>query len=158
GRYRVQLLLYAALVRDLGPTPTAAQVRPLGRMPRFVPVTDEAIDEAVLSARADMATYNEAVRSGAVLTLARPSESACQWCEFLIDCPAIWSDPTVDLGKIKNLEGKVIQLQSDQPERLALRLETANGADTVLVTGLSAIRAPALADVAIGDWIRIVGL
>jgi hypothetical protein len=158
GRYRVQVLLYAAMVRDIGPEPVHAQVRPLGGMPIQIKVSDATIDAAVFQARSDVNSYNMAVDSGDIIQLARPSESACRWCEFLLDCPAIWSDPQPDLGDLHNLEGTVIQLQNQQPERVALELQVGDAGETALVKGLSVRRAPALNTLRVGDPVRIVGL
>ena len=158
GRYRVQLLLYAAMVRDIGPEPVLAQVRPLGGMPIQIQVNDATIDAAVLQARSDVNSYNTAVGSGDIIQLARPSESACRWCEFLLDCPAIWSDPQPDLGDLHNLEGTVIHLQNQQPERVALELHVGDTDENTLVKGLSVRRAPAVKTLRVGDPVRIVGL
>jgi len=156
GRYATQLLLYAALVRDAGLRPEAAEIRPLGGKEAFVEVSDQAIDNAVEAARTEMATYNSAVHAGTVKELAVPSEQTCQWCEFLLDCSAIWVEPPPDLGDLIILQGTVVGIEKAASGRIAVQLETTNG--QIIVTGLSESRVPTLRDLKSGDEVRIVGL
>lgn len=153
GRYLTQVLLYAALVRDVGLSPTGAQIRPLGSAPLDIEVSSQVIATAVAAARSDVASYNEAVSSGETLRLARPSEDSCQWCEFLSDCPAVWGASQPDLGEIRILEGTITQVQVQQGQRLAIRLVV--DGESVLVSGLSA---PLFADLGPGDEVRVVGI
>lgn len=153
GQYLTQVLLYAALVRDAGLTPTSAQIRPLGSAPLDIDVSSQVIATAVAAARSDIASYNETVSSGETLGLARPSENSCQWCEFLSDCPAIWGASQPDLGEIRNLEGTISQIQVQQGQRLAIRLVV--DGESVLVSGLSA---PLFESLAPGDEVRVAGI
>jgi hypothetical protein len=152
GRYLTQVLLYAALVRDAGLSPVGAQIRPLGSAPLDIELSSGIIATALAGARSEVASYNEAVASGETLGLARPSEDACHWCEFLVDCPAIWGSSQPDLGELRNLEGLISDVQVQQGRRLAVRLTV--GGESVLVSGL---RAPLLGTLAAGDEVRIVG-
>lgn len=156
GRYSNQLLLYASLVRDLGPEPTAAEIRPLGRQPFPVEVSDRAIDAAVEAGREEVSTYNTIVRSGNPIQLAKPGEDACRWCEFLLDCEAIWGMDRPDLGGIETLQGTIQKIETAASGVTALRLKSSDG--PVTVTGLSPTRVPAMREFNVGDAVRIVGL
>ncbi len=156
GRYSSQLLLYASLVQDLGPEPTAAEIRPLGRQPFPVEVSDQAIDAAVEAGREEVSTYNAIVRSGNLIQLAKPAEDACRWCEFLLDCEAIWGTGRPDLGEIETLQGTIQKIETAASKVTALRLESSDG--PVTVTGLSPAQVPAMREFEVGDEVRIVGL
>jgi len=158
GRYRVQVLLYSAIVRDLGLTPSAAQIRPLGRSLIDIMVNDAVIDEAYQSAKSDVARYNTALEQGAVFEMARPSAYACQWCEFLLRCPAARSNQGPGMEELRSLEGTILQLQDQGGGRIALKLAVVDQPSGVVISGLSTAQAPAAAAFSVGDVIRVVGL
>jgi RecB family exonuclease len=158
GAYHTQVLLYAAMARDMGYRVAGAQVRPLGRTPVLLRTDDAELDEVLTRARQAVAQYNNAVDAGEVLQLAQPSEEACRWCPFLIDCPAVWSGGEVDLGDVAIVEGVLgspVQLQRNG-RFAALALTTAEG--EVTISGLSTVRMPDIAGFKIGDTVRAVGL
>lgn len=154
GRYEQQVLLYVAMARDSGLSPTRAEIRPLGRAAKSVELSDARLGAAVTEAHAEMARYNEAVIQGRVIDLAKPSESSCGWCPFILECPAVWVDPAPDLGDHAVIEGDVEGVQA-LASSLALRLRTVDG--VVTVTGVSTEdiggRRPAS-----GDRVRLAGL
>ena len=156
GRYSTQLLLYASLVRDLGYEPTAAEIRPLGRKPIPIEVSSQAIDVANESGQRDVAAYNDRVLAGHTIQLARPAEETCQWCEFLLDCGAVWIENQPNLGELEVLEGTLQAIETAASGAMAFRIDSKDG--SVTVTGLSPARVPTLQDFGPGDEVRIVGL
>jgi hypothetical protein len=154
GRYEQQVLLYAAMARDSGLSPTKAEVRPLGRAAKSVELSDERLTTVVDEAHAQMARYNEAVTQGRAVDLAKPSESSCGWCPFILDCPAVWVDPVPDLGELAVVEGEVETVQV-LASSLALKLTSIDGSITVTGVPIADIngRTPAP-----GDRIRLAGL
>ena len=76
GRYGLQVLMYAAMVRQLGVPIAGAEIRPLGRARLPVEVTEEAIEEACEVVAGVLATFNSAVDAGMASRLSatiRPS-------------------------------------------------------------------------------------
>ncbi len=154
GRYAQQVLLYVAMARDSGLSPTKAEVRPLGRASKSVELSDTRLTAVVGEAHAEMAHYNEAVAQGRVVDLARPSGSSCGWCPFILDCPAVWVDPSPDLGELAVVEGQVETVQV-LVSSLALRLNSMEG--SVTVSGVPTADINGLRP-APGDRIRLTGL
>jgi hypothetical protein len=154
GRYEQQVLLYVAMARDAGLAPTRAEIRPLGRAAKPVEVSDARVTAVVAEAHAEMAHYNEAVVNDRAVDLAKPSESSCGWCPYILDCPAIWAGPPPDLGEFTVLEGAVETVQV-LGSSLALRLTAEHGG--VVVTGVPTTdirgRTPSA-----GDNVRVTGL
>jgi hypothetical protein len=154
GRYEQQLLLYVAMARDSGYHPRSAEIRPLGRSPIFIDLSSEAVDAAIDEAHDQMTQYNEALETGDVIGLARPSETSCGWCPYILDCPAIWNSPSPDLGDLMVIEG-VVQTVQKLAASVALKLETGQG--DLLVTGLPStdVRQVAPSD---GVQVRLSGI
>jgi hypothetical protein len=112
------------------------------------------LSAAVADAHAELARYNEAVGQGRAVDLAKPSESSCGWCPYVLDCPAVWVDPAPDLGELAVVEGDVKTVQV-LASTLALTLEDAEGRITVTgvpTTDVSGRRPTP------GDRIRLAGL
>lgn len=133
GGYEQQVLLYVAMARDSGYRPRGAEIRPLGRSPISIDFSSENVDAAVGEAHDQMTRYNEALEADEVIGLARPSETSCGWCPYILDCPAIWNSASPDLGDLLVIEG-VVQTVQTLAASVALKLETGQG--DLLVTGL----------------------
>ena len=101
-----------------------------------------------------MARYNEAVTEARAVDLAKPSESSCGWCPFILDCPAVWVDPAPDLGELAVVEGEVENVQV-LASSLALRLRS--GDEIITVTGVPTTDIGGRTPVD-GDQIRLSGL
>lgn len=111
GHYEQQILLYVALTRDTGIPALRAEIRPLGRPPIPIALSEDRIAAAVEEAHRQLDRYNLAVSAGRELDLATPSESSCGWCPYMLDCPAIWAPEPPDLGEIRLVEGQVSSIQ-----------------------------------------------
>lgn len=158
GRYHTQVLLYAAMARDMGLKPVQTEIRPLGREPIVLHPSDADLAQAVKTAGQAIAHYNTAVQEGDELSLAQPSEDACRWCPFLVRCQAIWSGQEVDVGNISGVEGTLtspVQLQRNG-QYAALVLTTAN--HEVTITGLRTARTPIVRELEVGNRVRVAGL
>lgn len=153
GLYSQQVLLYAAMARDAGITPASAEIRPLGGTPRTIEVTSSAMDDALIEARAQLHRYNQAVDQGGETELANPSEQACRWCPYIIDCSAAWSDEA-DLGDLALLEGKV---QTVQVLTSSLAIRVLADGDEYQATGLPRTDISGATPV-VGDRIRLARL
>lgn len=154
GRYEQQILLYVAIARDSGISATKAEIRPLGRRPVPVELSDASVAAVLVEAHAQMRRYNDAVAQDRALDLATPSESSCGWCPFLLECPAVWVDPAPDLGELAVVEGDVETLQV-LASSLALALRNADGCVTVTGAPRTDVRGR---EPVPGDRIRVTGL
>lgn len=159
GVYWLQIMLYAALVRAEGLEPTAGEVRPIGRPPVLIDVTDEAIDSALAMSHEALAEYNQSIAAGTPTDLARCSEEACGWCAFTLGCEEYWTAPD-ELGEIKLIEGVVISVDHSLVGKTALTIEADRGsrAGPTVVAGLHPSSLPNLNDTAVGHRVRIAGL
>lgn len=161
GRYGLQVLMYAAMVRQLGITITGAEIRPLGRGRLTVEVTEGTIDQAREAVTAALEAFNSAVDAGETLQLARPSDAACGYCPHILRCPAIWAvGGTKELDQLEVLEGTVRRVQQAQVGSVAVELDATGGTrlGVVTVIGLDPRRLHAVADLHSGEQVRVSGL
>lgn len=161
GRYGLQVLMYAAMVRQLGLPIAGAEIRPLGRGRLTVEVTDATIDQACQAVTAALEVFNAAVDAGEALQLAQPSDAACGYCPHTLRCPAIWAvGGTKELDQLEVLEGTVRRVQQAQVGSVAVELDATGGTrlGVVTVIGLDPRRLPAVAGLLVGDQVRVSGL
>jgi RecB family exonuclease len=160
GRFRTQLLIYAALCRDAGYPPHRAEIRSIGRRRVAIDIDDETIDDAVSEAVDELERFNAEVLTHSPIDLASPSEDACRWCEHLVQCPAVWANSAPDLGGLRAVEGTVVSIESSKVGRVALVLDATLGTDRgrVSIAGLESRRLAILNEIAPGARVRIGGL
>lgn len=161
GRYGLQVLLYAAMVRETGHLVGGGEIRPLGRSRFAVEVSEDSIDAARAVARAAVGEFNAAIEAGDPARLARPSDRSCGYCPHTLRCPALWQgDGSASLDEMQILEGAVVRLQRSHSGSTAVEMETVAGTvhGTIILTGLDARRVPALDELQPGDRARASGL
>lgn len=161
GRYGLQVLMYAAMVRQLGIPVAGAEIRPMGRSPLTVEVTEETIEQACEVVTAALQAFNSAVDAGETSQLARPSDDACGYCPHILRCPAIWAvGGTNELDKLEVLEGTIQRVQQAQVGSVAVELDATGGTrlGAVTVIGLDPRRLHAVAALHSGEHVRVSGL
>lgn len=161
GRYGLQVLLYAAMVRELGKVVAAAETRPIGRAPLMVGVSNETIDAARVVARTALEEFNEAIETGEIATLARPSGQVCGYCPHTLRCPVLWEGGgAASLDEMQIVEGVVLRLQHSHSGSTAIEVEATTGTahGPITLTGLDDRRLPALHELLPGDRVRASGL
>jgi hypothetical protein len=161
GRYGRQVLLYAAMVRELGMSVIGAELRPIGRPRLNVEVTDATIDAASGVAAEALSMFNAAVSAGKPSQLARPGDRACSFCPHALYCPALWTEGGLaSLVEFQALEGAVLRVQQATLGVVAIELYanvgTSSGAITI--TGLDPRRIPSIGGLAVGDEVRVSGV
>ena len=161
GRYWLQVLMYAAMVRKLGVRVAGAEIRPMGRARLAVEVTEGAIEQACEVVTAALGAFNSAVDAGETSQLAQPSDDACGYCPHILRCPAIWSaGGTKELDELRVLEGTVQRVQQAQVGSVAVELDATGGTrlGVVTITGLDPRRLRAATDLHPGEQVRVSGL
>jgi RecB family exonuclease len=160
GRYRDQILIYAALVQDAGYAPVHAEVRPMGRRPLEVSIGPLEVEAAVEQAHRDLDLYNSAVAGGDPESLARPSEDACKWCQFAPSCSPMWSAAPGALGEMQAVAGAVTHIGTSARGFVDLRVDSVSGTivGEVTIARLDPRRVPAVEHLAVGDTIKATGL
>ncbi len=160
GRFGLQVLMYAAMVRQHGIPVIAGEIRPIGRARLPVEVTDGAIEEACASVLAALDDFNSAVDEGETVRLARPSDRSCGYCPHILGCPAIWAGGTNELNDLQVLEGTVERVQQAQVGSVAVELEATAGTrlGVVTITGLDPRRLRDAASLQPGEQVRVSGL
>lgn len=161
GRYGLQVLMYAAMVRQLGVPVAGAEIRPIGRARLTVEVTEGAIERAREAVTAALEAFNLAVDAGETSRLARPSDDSCGYCPHILRCPAIWAERgTEELDELQVLEGTVQRVQQAQVGSVAVELYATAGTQlgVVTITGLDPRRLHAATNLHPGDQIRMSGL
>jgi RecB family exonuclease len=154
GRYEQQAMLYAAMALDAGMEPRTCELRPLGRAPISIGVSEARVASAREEAKAQMARYNAAIASGNEFSLADPSESSCGWCPYALSCDALWIGESRDLGEFGMVAGTIGTVQL-LPASLALKLESEAGELTVTGLPQTDVKGQLPAK---GQTVRIVGL
>jgi RecB family exonuclease len=161
GRFGQQVLMYAALVQGLGLRVLGGEVRPIGRVPFRVRVTDEAIDRACEAVVTILSLFNAAVDARDATPLARPSDRSCGYCPHVLQCPVLWTEEgTRGLEQLQIVEGTVYRVQRAHVGSVAVELRDATGTrlGRVTATGLDPRRLAALEGLALGDRVRLSGL
>lgn len=161
GRYGLQVLMYAAMVRQLGVPIAGAEIRPMGRARLTVEVTEGAIEQACEAVTAALEAFNSAVDVGETSRLARPSDDACGYCPHILRCPEIWATAgTKELDELQVLEGTVPRVQQAQVGSVAVELDATDGTrlGVVTITGLDPRRLRAATDLHFGEQVRVSGL
>ena len=160
GRYGLQVLMYAAMVRQLGVPVDGAEIRPMGRARLTVEVAEGAIEQACEVVTAALEAFNSAVDASETSQLARPSDGACGYCPHILRCPAIWAGATKELNDLHVLEGTVERVQQAQVGSVAVELEATAGTrlGVVTVTGLDPRRLSDAASLQPGEQVRVSGL
>ena len=159
GRYRQQMLLYAALVLDAGFEPISAEVRPVGRRPIQVEFELTDIESAVDGVRRDVERYNETIAAGSFETLATPSEESCRWCEFAPTCQPMWDALTKNAEGIEAIAGEVDRIDRGNQGYISLRIKVASGSMEGIAT-LSRLRSdrfPITERIEVGSHILATG-
>jgi hypothetical protein len=161
GRYGLQVLMYAAMVHQLGVPIAGAEIRPMGRARLTVEVTEGAIEQACEAVTAALEAFNSAVDAGETWRLAQPSDDACGYCPHILRCPEIWAQGgTKELDELEVLEGTVKRVQQAQVGSVALELDATGGTrlGVVTITGLDPRRLRAATDLHPGEQVRVSGL
>jgi RecB family exonuclease len=140
---RRQLLLYAHLIRahDKRTPDECAIVDGVGDQ-HPVPVSDSDIDLIVKEASEAVAAYNTGVEHGDVMTLARPSATACRWCSFRAVCRPYFQARQADWpGARGDVHGELLSRESAAPGETAFTLDARLPAylagETIRVGGMS---------------------
>ena len=161
GRYGLQVLMYAAMVRQLGVPIAGAEIRPMGRARLTVEVTKGAIEQACQVVNAALAVFNSAVDEGETLRLAQPSDDACGYCPHILRCPAIWTaGGTKEFDELEVVAGTIKRVQHTQVGSVAVELDATGGTrcGAVTISGLDPRRLHAAADLHPGGQVRVSGL
>jgi hypothetical protein len=161
GRYGLQVLMYAAMVRQLGVPIAGAEIRPIGRARITVGVSEALIQQACEAVAAALEAFNSAVTAGEVSRLAQPSDDSCGYCPHILRCPAIWAEGgTEGLDELEVLEGTVQRVQQAQVGSVAVELDATGGTrlGVVTITGLDPRRLRAVNDLHPGEQVRVSGL
>lgn len=161
GRYGLQVLMYAAMVRQLGIPIVGAEIRPMGRARFTVEVTEWTIEQACEAVTAALEAFNSAVDADQTSLLAHPSDDACGYCPHILRCPAIWDAAgTSELDELVVLEGTVQRVQQAQVGSVAVELDATSGTrlGLVTITGLDPRRLSAATDLHPGEQVRVSGL
>jgi hypothetical protein len=161
GRYGLQVLMYAAMVRQLGVPIAGAEIRPMGRARLTVEVSEGAIEQACEVVTAALEVFNSAVDAGETSRLAQPSDGACGYCPHILRCPAIWAaGGTKELDELEVLEGTIKRVQRAHVGSVAVQLDATGGTrlGAVTITGLDPRRLHAATDLHPGEQVRVAGL
>lgn len=161
GRYGLQVLMYAAMIRQLGIPVAGAEIRPMGRARLTVDVTEGSIEQACQVVAAALEAFNSAVDAGETSRLAQPSDGACGYCPHILRCPAIWdAGGTKELDELEVVEGTIKRVQQAQVGSVAVELDATGGTrlGVVTITGLDPRRLNAATDLHPGEQVRVSGL
>ena len=161
GRYGLQVLMYAVMIRQLGVPVAGAEIRPMGRARLAVEVAEGAIEQACEVVTAALEAFNSVVDEGDALRLAQPSDGACGYCPHILRCPAIWAaGGTKEFDELEVLEGTIKRVQQAQVGSVAIELDASGGTrlGAVAITGLDPRRLHGATDLHPGEQVRISGL
>src|SRR5207248_2356501 len=166
--YVRQLRIYGFLVKEvLGWWPRRGVLLPYAGAGVEVPLEPNECTREATEAVARLDDYNSIVTAGASPEqLADPSPATCKWCSFKLVCTSLWS--TVSAEWSGKLDGAVVEGVLHEPPRAihggaakSLAIEVQNGSEErrrVQLAPLNTNIHPALAAVASGDRVRLVGL
>jgi hypothetical protein len=166
--YVRQLRIYGFLVKEvLGWWPARGVLLPFAGAGVEVPLDPNECMAEAADAVAILDDYNTRVAAGTTPEqLADPSPTTCKWCSFKLVCTPLWSAVSLDWSG--QLDGAVVEGLLDGPPRAihggastSLAVEVQNGSEErkrVQLAPLNPSIHPALAGVASGDRVRLVGL
>lgn len=161
GRYGLQVLMYAAMVQQLGIPVVGAEIRPTGRARLSVTVTEGLLKLACETVAEALERFNSAVDADETSRLAQPSDNACGYCPHILRCPAIWDEAgTKNFDDLQVVEGTVRRIQRAKVGSVAVELNASGGSrrGILTITGLDPRRLRAAADLHSGERVRISGL
>lgn len=159
GTYWMQIMIYAALVQEQGLTPVSGEVRPIGRKPSAIPITQSDVIDALRLASDTLSDYNAAVNTQDQIRLARCTESACRWCAYTLDCEEYWTAPP-ELGDIVPIEGVITSIAVSQVGTVSLAVDVESGArrGATVIAGLGSSVVSSSTELPLGRRIRVAGL
>jgi hypothetical protein len=154
--YASQIAIYMALLRSHGTHVEEAFIQPLGLKALRVPISEH--DEAVVAERARLMAdqFNTAVADGRETDLASPGDEACGWCPHAASCPALWASLDA-FTEMNSVEGEVMAVKQSA-RGLSVRIQAARGTRVGDVTVIQLRAVGPLADVGVGDLLRLAGL
>jgi hypothetical protein len=166
--YVRQLRIYGFLVKEaLGWWPTRGMLLPFAGVGVEVLLDPNECAREAGEAVATLDDYNAKVIAGATpQQLASPSPSTCKWCPFKLLCAPFWS--VVGPGWSGQLDGAAVEGVLREPPRaihggaaMSLAIDSQNGSEGARQVQLAPLNRnvhTAVAAVAAGDRVRLVGL
>lgn len=158
--YRQQLLIYAYLESKMpdGDEPELAVVVPLKGDRVEIVVEWPEVEKIVREAHRLIDVYNEQILEP--LQLAAPSLDPCVHCQFATRCPAFWDRLDPD-SPVSAFAGVITEIDGAASGATSLSIDVTAGsiaAGPLRLGNLRPDRHPAIANVQVGDHIRVVGL